>query len=86
MKKPIVYYSVAKGGYLKGIEIERFEITSEEIEEIMEGDSNLTKEDAIQEILSDIDAEYGQHWANVLFFTEKEFKSLFKDDVKIKSK
>ena len=73
MKKPETFYLVAKGGYLKKPIIEKFEITPDEVAEVMDDDDSMEEEDAIQEILSEKGTEYEQGWSRVIIFTEKEF-------------
>jgi len=80
MKKAETYYLVAKGGYLKKPIIEKFEVTPEEVAEIVDEDDGLglQEEDAIEEILSEKSAEYEQGWSKVIIFTEKEFQMVKK--------
>ena len=84
MEKDEIYYLVAKGGYVgeKPI-VKRITVTPEEVESLMEDDDDLEEGDAINEILSDIAAGYEQGFARTMIFTEKEFKKLFKPDVKV---
>ena len=49
-----------------GIKKELITITQEEIDEMME-DEEMTEDEAISEYLSDIHAEYGQGFMNVVF-------------------
>lgn len=83
MKKAETYYLVAKGGYVGKPIVKRLVITPEEVESLMEDDDSLEEGDAINEIISEAEAGYNQGFAQTMTFTEKEFKSLFKDNVKV---
>jgi hypothetical protein len=83
MKKTETFYLVAKGGYVGSPIIKRFTVTPEEVADAMDEDDSLEEEDALQDILSETAAAYEQGFARTMIFTEKEFKKLFKEKLKI---
>lgn len=80
MKKPETYYIVVKGGYQSEPTIYKTTITKEDIDMFLK-DNGMEEEDAINEILSDIVAEFGQNFSLAMTFTEEEFKELFSPNV-----
>ena len=75
MKKHI-YYIIAIGGYLKKPEVQKVEITQEEIDEAREGDEE--DEDVINYLLSEEEGAYNQGFSKTISLSEKEFKEIQK--------